>query len=74
MKILKKGHAPFERKYRVTCDNCSTFFEFAQSEATLISDNRDGYYLNVICLECGDSFNVDASLYVRSTSQKANYR
>jgi len=59
MKILKKGCLPKERRHVATCDNCRTKFEFQEGEAKMVSDQRDGDYLEVKCPLCKDGICVD---------------
>ena len=52
MKIIKRGKDPNKKKYKVTCDNCKTIFEFLYCEAKYNADDRDGDYLSIKCPVC----------------------
>lgn len=52
MKIIKQGIAPSERKYRATCSNCDTIFEFQRKEATYISASYRGDHPALVSIEC----------------------
>jgi uncharacterized protein with PIN domain len=53
VKILELGSKPIEKTYTVRCDQCKTKFEFAQHEATVNRDQRDGDYVSILCPVCG---------------------
>lgn len=52
MKILKPGKKPEEALYRVDCKNCGCLFEFNDSEAKFVPDNRNGDFLTIECPTC----------------------
>jgi hypothetical protein len=52
MKIIKYGELPEEKKYQLTCFNCTTIFEFQAHEACWNEDQRDGAYLKIDCPFC----------------------
>lgn len=52
MKILKHGKPPGDQKHRETCDGCGTEIEFLTSEATRVSDPRDGDFWRIQCPVC----------------------
>lgn len=58
MKIIKQGTLPGGKKYRATCNNCKTKFEFAAGEARLIFDQRDGDFYAIACPLCSLTVNV----------------
>lgn len=59
MKIIKQGIVPEEVVYRTTCSKCDTEFEFAQREAKLTSDQRDGDFVSIPCPTCGQTCTTD---------------
>lgn len=52
MRILKQGTRDGGRKYTATCNGCGTKIEFLQKEATRVSDQRDGDYMEIQCPTC----------------------
>lgn len=64
MRIIKEGKIPEEQEIKATCRYCGTQFAFYRKEATYISDQRDGDYLDIQCPLCKKS--VTASIVVPS--------
>jgi RNase P subunit RPR2 len=60
MKIIKKGKIPKDIPYNVSCDDCSTIFEFHAKEAKYTTDTRDGDYLTIKCPVCKKKIDVAA--------------
>lgn len=71
--IIKRGIKPAERLYEVTCGECTTVFSFKQAEAQYKSDQRDGDYLTIQCPVCISACTVQASAYVKETSNQSSY-
>jgi hypothetical protein len=59
MEILHRGTLPEERQYEATCTRCYTKFRFAQHEASMSSDQRDGNALRIDCPVCRNTVWVD---------------
>lgn len=68
MNIIHRGTPPAERMYRSTCGCCKSVFEYKASEATRVSDYRDGTYLWFKCQVCGERVTQDVARYIDPSS------
>ena len=73
MKIIKQGQLPQNKRYRSTCSNCGTRFEFKAGEAKFISDQCDGGCYEVKCPYCQKSCFVSLSNYVKEPTAEDYY-
>ena len=59
MRIIKRGIPKANRKYRATCEECGTVFEYREKEAT-VRHNVRGTVHEVNCPLCAELQFVDA--------------
>jgi hypothetical protein len=52
MKIIERGQQPKQKLYTIRCRHCQSKFEFEQSEAKVVRDQRDGDYVQIACPVC----------------------
>ena len=52
-RIIRKGRAPGDRKFIVTCEPCDSQIEFKASEATHSSENPTVETWTIDCPVCG---------------------
>lgn len=52
IKIIHRGVKPDELPIQVSCRSCSTLFEFHQTDARVVFDQRDGDYYSIACPVC----------------------
>lgn len=50
--VTKRGTPPSEIIYETTCSNCHSTFEYKESDATIVSEPRDGSYMKFDCPVC----------------------
>lgn len=52
MKIISQGEDPAKKVIQAKCSHCGTVVEFEQSEAKLVSDQREGDFYQIGCPVC----------------------
>jgi hypothetical protein len=65
MEILKTGHIPAERSYKMECRTCNTVFRFLQKEGKIIYDQREGDFIQISCPLCHNKITCALSGYER---------